>query len=153
MHTGSCHCGLVKFHVEGEPGKDYTLRFHLAPPLLARKDEAGRLVKRPYGPWMMTAFRLLARFKGLRGTALDVFGKTGERRRERQLVQDYLELAAEFARSADERNMAAALELARLPDDIRGFGHVKERNLQAAQTRRAELLGQYREPGLRSKAA
>jgi len=68
-------------------------------------------------------------------------------------VQDYLELAGEFARGVDERNIAVALELARLPDDIRGFGHVKERNLQAAQTRRAELLRQYREPGLRSKAA
>lgn len=143
----------LRAQFEGEPGKDYTLRFHLAPPLLARKDEAGRLMKRSYGPWMMTAFRLLASLKGLRGTALDVFGRTEERRHERQLVRDYIELAGEFARSADERNMAAALELARLPDDIRGFGHVKERNLQAAQARRDELLRQYREPGPRSKAA
>ncbi|TEA79791.1 indolepyruvate ferredoxin oxidoreductase family protein [Allopusillimonas ginsengisoli] len=129
---------------EGEPGKDYTLRFHLAPPLLARKNEKGELVKRSYGPWMMRAFGMLARLKALRGTPLDVFGRTAERRMERQLMQEYFALVDEFCRSLSERNLAIALELASLPDDIRGFGHVKDKNVLAAQARRSELLQQYR---------
>src|SRR3546814_1282649 len=73
---------------EGEPGKDYQLHFHLAPPLLAKKNDKGELVKKKYGPWIMPVFKTLARLKGLRGTALDVFGRTAERRKESATGQE-----------------------------------------------------------------
>jgi len=129
---------------DGEPGGDYTIHFHLAPPLLAGKDGDGHLVKKRYGPWMMSAFRLLARFRRLRGTALDPFGYTRERRHERELVREYIDLAREFALTLDEQTRPVAIELARLPDDIRGFGHIKEKSLESARTRRAGLLERYR---------
>jgi indolepyruvate ferredoxin oxidoreductase len=134
----------LRAQFEGEPGKDYALHFHLAPPLFSKKDEHGRLVKRKYGPWVLGAFRVLARLKGLRGTALDPFGRTMERRQERELVREYFELIDEWAVGLTSANLAAAIELAGVPDDIRGFGHVKERNVQAARVRRAELLASYR---------
>lgn len=129
---------------EGEPGRDYQLNFHLAPPLLARRDANGHLVKKSYGPWMQTAFRILARMKRLRGTALDVFGRTAERRMERQLIADYLALIDEFCATLHADNLPVAIELARLPEQIRGYGHVKERSFVAAASRQAELLGRYR---------
>jgi len=116
----------------------------LAPPLFSRRNDKGELVKKKFGPWVMSVFKVLARLKGLRGTAFDVFDKTAERRQERQLVREYLELVNELSESLTEQNLAVAIELARLPDDIRGFGHVKEKNLLAAQARRSELLNSYR---------
>src|SRR5690606_2494640 len=114
------------------------------PPLFSRRNDKGELVKKKFGPWVMSVFKVLARLKGLRGTAFDVFDKTAERRQERQLVREYLELVNELSESLTEQNLAVAIELARLPDDIRGFGHVKEKNLLAAQARRSELLNSYR---------
>jgi len=155
LYTDPEFTARLREQFEGEPGKDYTLTFHLAPPLLARKNEKGELIKRNYGPWMLSAFRVLAKLKGLRGTPLDMFGRTEERRMERRLVADYMDLVNELADSVNEKNLAIALELARLPDDIRGFGHIKEGNVRAAQSRRAELLASYRnhlpqpsEPGM-----
>jgi indolepyruvate ferredoxin oxidoreductase len=130
---------------DGEPGKDYQLRFHLAPPLLAKRDSAGHLRKKAYGPWMLTAFRTLAKLKGLRGTALDPFGRTAERRMERALVGDYLALVDEFCTTLSSDNLPAALELARLPEQVRGFGHVKEKSVEEAAARREELLARYRD--------
>ena len=132
---------------EGEPGRDYRLRYHLAPPALARRDARGRLQKRVYGPWMALAFRVLAPMKRWRGTWLDVFGKSAERRMERQLAADYLALAEEFSRTLDESNRAAALELAALPDAIRGYGHVKEKSVERARGQEAALWERYQ--GLR----
>jgi indolepyruvate ferredoxin oxidoreductase len=120
---------------------DYRLTFHLAPPVLGRTDGfTGKPVKTQFGPWMMTGFRFLARLKRLRGTALDPFGRTAERRMERQLIADYRALIERLI--ADPRNLARpeALELASLPETIRGFGHVKEANLAKARAREAELL-------------
>ncbi|MDH1301725.1 indolepyruvate ferredoxin oxidoreductase family protein [Achromobacter sp. GD03932] len=138
---------------EGEPGRDYQLRYHLAPPALARRDARGRLQKRAYGSWMGLAFRALAPMKRLRGTWLDVFGKTAERRMERQLAADYLALAGEFSRTLDAANRATALELAALPDTIRGYGHVKEKNVEGARAREARLWEQYRAPARETLAA
>ncbi|HUG57812.1 MAG TPA: indolepyruvate ferredoxin oxidoreductase family protein, partial [Candidimonas sp.] len=134
----------LRAQFEGEPGKDYQLHFHLAPPLFAKRNEKGQLVKKKFGPWVMSVFKILASLKGLRGTALDVFGKTQERQHERELVSEYFDLVKELAESLTEQNLAAAIELANLPDDIRGFGHVKEKNMLAAQERRGMLLGNYR---------
>ncbi|HWS76162.1 MAG TPA: indolepyruvate ferredoxin oxidoreductase family protein, partial [Quisquiliibacterium sp.] len=125
---------------------DFSLRFHLAPPLLSRRDPAtGELVKRSYGPWMFKAMRLLARLKGLRGTALDPFGRTEERRTERRLVDEYEQAIQGLLGSLDIGNLQVAIQIARLPEKIRGFGHVKERNLAEAQRERELLLRRFGE--------
>jgi indolepyruvate ferredoxin oxidoreductase len=122
----------------------YTLRFHLAPPLLASRDpETGHLKKQTYGPWMLGAFRVLARLRRLRGTAFDIFGRTAERRAERRLIAEYEAVLDEIERRLSPDNHAAAAELARLPLDIRGFGHVKEANLTRVKEREAELLARF----------
>src|SRR5437763_9861594 len=124
---------------------DYRLRFHLAPPLLAERDPAtGHLQKRTYGPWMLTAFRLLARLRGLRGTAFDIFGHTAERRMERRLIGEYEALLDEIAAGLTPQNHAGAVELAALPLEIRGFGHVLEANLRRAKSKQADLLARFR---------
>jgi indolepyruvate ferredoxin oxidoreductase len=123
---------------------DFTLRFHLAPPLLAKKNARGELVKQTYGPWMMKAFGLLARLKGLRGTALDVFGYTEERRTERALIGEYMDIVEELISTLDAKRHPLALEIAQVPERIKGFGHVKDRNLRAARERWQTLLGQWR---------
>jgi indolepyruvate ferredoxin oxidoreductase len=132
----------------------YTLRFNLAPPLLSRIDPAtGRPQKREYGPWMLRAFRLLARLKGLRGTPLDLFGYGADRRLERQLIADYEARIAEILDRLDAGTHAFAVELASLPEQIRGFGSVKVEQLKKARTREQELLAQLRGGNLRSQAA
>ncbi|SPD56941.1 Indolepyruvate ferredoxin oxidoreductase (fragment) (plasmid) [Cupriavidus taiwanensis] len=152
LYTDPAFLDKLRAQFEGEPGRDYQLNFWLAPPLLARTDAKGQLVKRRFGPRTMTAFRLLARLKGLRGTALDVFGKTAERRAERALVNDYLAMVEEFAASLSADNLDTALALAALPDDIRGYGHVKEASMAAAAVRREALLAQYRGAARRAAA-
>ncbi len=124
---------------------DYTLEFHLAPPLFARRDPStGEPRKVRYGPWMMRVFAVLARFKGLRGTMLDPFGYTQERRRERGLIERYEQVASSLIDDLDHTNHAVAVEIASLPDRIRGFGHVKAQSLEDAERREAELLGRYK---------
>jgi indolepyruvate ferredoxin oxidoreductase len=118
---------------------DLKLRYHLAPPVLARDGEGGRPRKRAFGPWMGGAFRVLARLKGLRGTPLDPFGYTAERKMERALIGQYeadMELVLRRAEKAPE----AAAALAALPLEIRGFGPVKAANAAKAEKRREELL-------------
>ena len=123
----------------------YELRFHLAPPLLAERDPAtGHLQKRVYGPWMLTAFRLLATLRFLRGTPLDPFGRTAERRAERRLVTEYEALIGEITDALTPENHAAAVELAALPLEVRGFGHIKEANLERARAKGADLLARFR---------
>jgi indolepyruvate ferredoxin oxidoreductase len=131
---------------------DYQLHFHLAPPLLAKTNDRGELVKQKYGPKTMMAFKLLARLKGLRGTALDVFGYTAERRQERALITEYRATLDELlegllpgpSQPGAAARYALALELACLPEQIRGFGHVKARHLTAVRQRWATLLAQWR---------
>ena len=123
---------------------DYTLEFHLAPPLFARRDPAtGEPRKARYGPWMMRAFGVLARFRGLRGTVLDPFGYTRERRRERGLIERYERVVSSLVDDLDHANHAIAIEIASLPDRIRGFGHVKARSIEDAEQREAELLAGF----------
>lgn len=123
---------------------DYSLHFHLAPPLIAKADPgSGRVNKLEFGPWMMPVFRGLAKLKRLRGGFWDVFGHTAERKRERQLIADYEEdvemmLAGPLAHPSAE-TLCTALELARLPEDIRGFGHVKAQSIETAAVKRQAL--------------
>ncbi|WP_432262426.1 indolepyruvate ferredoxin oxidoreductase family protein [Cupriavidus sp. TMH.W2] len=152
LYTDPAFLDKLRAQFEGEPGRDYQLSFWLAPPSLAKTDDKGLLVKRRFGPRTMTAFRLLARLKGLRGTAFDVFGKTAERRAERALVNEYLAMIGEFAGSLSADNVDTALALAVLPEDIRGYGHVKEASMHAAAVRREALLAQYRGAARRAAA-
>jgi len=132
---------------------DYKLHFHLAPPLLAKRDAEGHLTKREYGPWVFSAFKLLAKFKGLRGTAFDVFGKTAERRMERQWIVDYTATVEEMLATLDAGNRALAVDIASVPEGIRGYGHVKEQHEAKARTRWQELLAAWRNPQAAKRAA
>jgi indolepyruvate ferredoxin oxidoreductase len=118
---------------------DFKIGFHLAPPLLARRDAQGRLLKAQYGSWMRQVFKLLAKLKFLRGTAFDPFGKTEERRMERQLIDDYRASIEALLPRLSEGNLKQAVELAGLPEQVRGFGHVKLESLRKAQARWREL--------------
>ena len=132
---------------------DYRLHFHLAPPLLARKDAEGRLKKAEYGAWVFGAFKLLAKLRGLRGTALDVFGYTAERRMERQLIADYRSSVDELLATLDHDNHALAVEIASVPEHIRGYGHVKHAHLETARAKWDELLALWRRPAAARQAA
>jgi indolepyruvate ferredoxin oxidoreductase len=115
------------------------LRFWLAAPMIAKKDAHGHFEKKHFGPWMMLGFKLLAKFKGLRGTRFDFFGYTEERQHERKLRDDYLAGLERIAAELSGKNLDLAVAIARVPDDIRGFGHVKDAALQAAKVKEAEL--------------
>jgi indolepyruvate ferredoxin oxidoreductase len=123
----------------------YRLSFHLAPPLLANRDPAtGHLRKQAFGPWMMTAFKLLARFRRLRGTPLDIFGYSEERRKERALIGEYRRRIDELLAGLTTRNLPLATEIAAIPERIRGYGHVKDRHLEEAEEQQAALLARWR---------
>jgi len=146
LYADPAYLEKLRQQFDGVPGRDYTLNFYLAPPLLAKRDEHGHLQKKRFGPWILPAFRVLAKLKGVRGTPFDVFGHTAERRDERRLIADYIALVGEFCATLDAERLPVALQLAGLPDDIRGFGHVKARNMAAAEQKRARLLQTYRTP-------
>ena len=125
---------------------DYQLRFHLAPPLFAKKDAQGRLIKKEYGPWMLKAFGVLAKLKFLRGGRLDPFGRTAERVGERRLITDYETTVQLLLDGLDDHRLALAVEIASIPEHIRGYGHVKEAHLEKAKAREATLLAQWKNP-------
>jgi indolepyruvate ferredoxin oxidoreductase len=117
---------------------DYRVVYHLAPPLLTRKEEKMR-----FGGWMLPVFRVLKGFKFLRGTALDPFGYTAERRTERALAREYEETVERLLARLEPQNHALAVQIAAIPDEIRGFGHIKARTLDPARKKRDELLARY----------
>ena len=142
LHTDPSFLDRVNGMFEG----DFKLNYHLAPPIIAKKNAKGELQKQKFGPAMLTAFRVLARLKGLRGTAFDIFGRTEERKTERALIGEYRASIEQVIAGLSAGNHALALEIASLPEQIRGFGHVKARNLAAARTRWAALMTQWRNP-------
>jgi indolepyruvate ferredoxin oxidoreductase len=125
---------------------DITLKFHLAPPLFARKNKEGHLVKQEFGPWMMKAFGLMAKMKGLRGGALDIFGYSAERKMERALIGEYRRTVGGLLARLNDANLAQAVAIASIPEDIRGYGHVKERHLKVAKEKEAALLAAFDTP-------
>jgi indolepyruvate ferredoxin oxidoreductase len=151
LYTNGAFAQRLRAQFDG----DYALQFHLAPPLLARVDPlTGEPKKRTYGPWMLKAFGELAKLRRLRGTALDPFGRTEERRMERTLIERYEALFAQMASNLRADNASIALEIAELPQEIRGFGHVKANNAAAAETRLAALLAAFAQaPALPSAKA
>jgi indolepyruvate ferredoxin oxidoreductase len=141
LHTDPAFTRKIGAMFEG----DVKLVHHLAPPALARRNDKGELVKRPFGPWMRSAFGVLAKLKGLRGTALDPFGRSDERRTERALIGEYRASIDELLGGLTADRLPLALEVARIPEDIRGYGHVKERHLRAARTKWAAAMTRWRQ--------
>ncbi|GAB2871399.1 indolepyruvate ferredoxin oxidoreductase family protein [Paraburkholderia jirisanensis] len=142
LYSDPAFLDKVKANFEG----DWKLKFHLAPPSLSKQDAHGHLVKKQFGPWMLSAMHVLAKLRFLRGTALDVFGKTEERRTERALIVEYEALVRELIGSLTIDKRARAVELANLPDGIRGYGHVKDNNLRAVRSKWSTLLAKWRSP-------
>ncbi|MCY1221435.1 indolepyruvate ferredoxin oxidoreductase, beta subunit [compost metagenome] len=140
LHTDAAFTQKLADMFEG----DFKVVHHLAPPTFAKRNDKGELVKQPFGPWMRRAFGILAKMKSLRGTALDPFGRTEERRTERALIQDYRASVEELLPMLSPEKLSLAVEIARIPEEIRGYGHVKERHLAAAREKWAALRHQWR---------
>jgi indolepyruvate ferredoxin oxidoreductase len=133
---------------------DARLYFNLAPPILGRRDKVtGAPRKQEFGPWMLHVFRLLAGLRGLRGTALDLFGRTEERRQDRAILREYEALIGDLCGRLDASNRAVTIELAALPEQIRGFGHVRARHIAHALQRRRELIDQLNGMGVTDRPA
>ena len=141
LHSDPAFMEKIRAQFEG----DYQLKFYLAPPLLAKRNDKGELVKRQYGQWMMRVFGVLAKLKGLRGTAFDVFGYTAERRTERALIDRYRDTVSGLLSTLSKDNLDMAEAIASIPEEIRGYGHVKERHLAAASAHQEKLLARYRD--------
>jgi indolepyruvate ferredoxin oxidoreductase len=129
LHTDKTFLNKVKSMFEG----DITVKYNLAPPLLAKKDDKGHLLKAEYGSYMRSAFGVMAKLKFLRGTAFDIFGYTQERKMERALIKEYEGMLEDLIQGLNTQNLALAVELASIPEMIRGYGHVKERHLEKAR--------------------
>ena len=138
--------GEFQRRLEQQFDGDYKLKFHLAPPLLAKKDAQGRLIKQEFGPWVFTAFKWMAKLRKLRGGTFDIFGYTEERKMERQLIADYEKTVGELLSKLDGGNVDLAAEIASIPEQIRGYGHVKEDHLHKAKAREAELIKEFGNP-------
>ncbi len=148
LHTDPAFTAKIEAMFEG----DYKIVHHLAPPAIAKKDAQGHLVKQAFGPWMRSAFGLLAKMKGLRGGTLDFFGRTAERRMERALIKEYKACILELLKTLTVDNRALAAEIARIPEEIRGYGHVKEQHLAAARPKWDALMKRWRAGEMRKAA-
>jgi indolepyruvate ferredoxin oxidoreductase len=139
LYTDGRFVEQLKQQFEG----DFSLKFNLAPPLFAKKDAKGHLVKAEFGSWMWSAFKLLAKFKGLRGGAFDVFGRSEERKMERALIVEYRAMVTALIGGLTVENHALAVELAGLPEKVRGYGHVKEKAVAVFHAEKARLMAQF----------
>ena len=140
LHTNTAFLQKIGDMFEG----DYTVNYHLAPPIISKTNEKGELQKQKFGPLMLTGFKLLKHLKVLRGTPLDIFGNTEEREMERALIGDYVASIDEVFANLNANNHALALEIANLPDAIKGFGHVKARNVVAVRSKWSGLMEKWR---------
>jgi indolepyruvate ferredoxin oxidoreductase len=130
--------------IEGMFEGDYRVVYHLAPPLLARKDPtSGEPRKIRFGAWMLPVFKVLSSMRFLRGTALDPFGYTEERRTERALIREYEATVERLLARLTAQNHALAVQIASIADEIRGFGHIKARSIDPARKKRDELLARF----------
>jgi len=153
---------VARLHANGEFEKkiadmfegDYRTYYYLAPPLFAKTDPlTGEPRKMRFGGWMKGVFKVLSRLKFLRGTAFDPFGRTEERRMERELIREYEQTLEQLLAGLSPQNHAGAVELASLPEEIRGFGHIKKRNVEAVRRKRQELLERFAARGAERAAA
>jgi indolepyruvate ferredoxin oxidoreductase len=132
--------------VEDTFGKGAKVTFLMAPPMISKKNHKGELIKQPFGPWMMMGFKLLKRFKWLRGSSLDIFGMTEERKMERRLRDEYMARLEKLSAGLTSENHALAVEIASLPDEIRGYGHVKDRSVEVAEKKLTGLMARWNAP-------
>lgn len=140
--------------LNAEFGGDFKLEFNLAPPAISTTDPAtGRPKKRKFGPWMLKAFGVLAKMRTLRGTPLDIFGYTNERRAERALIKQYEADIEHVLKHLTPENHAAAVKLLSVPDMIRGYGPVKHENMEAAKILRQNLMDEFENPETLQQAA
>jgi indolepyruvate ferredoxin oxidoreductase len=135
LHTQTGFIERIQNSFEG----DFKVHYHLAPPLWSKRNSQGEMVKRKFGPIMLTGFKVLAKLKGLRGTKLDYFGKTEERQTERALIREYMQHIDRMLAGLSAKTHAHAVAVALVPENIKGYGHVKERNIRAARTLWATL--------------
>ncbi|MDP4772700.1 MAG: indolepyruvate ferredoxin oxidoreductase family protein, partial [Limnohabitans sp.] len=135
LHTQTGFVERIQNSFEG----DFKVHYHLAPPLWSKRNSQGELVKKKFGPLMLTGFKVLAKLKGLRGTKLDYFGKTEERQTERALIREYMQHIDHVLGSLSSETHAYAVAVAQVPENIKGYGHVKERNIRAARSLWASL--------------
>ena len=140
LHSSTVFTDRLATMFEG----DIRIKHHLAPPLTAKKNDKGELIKKPFGPWVRPMFGVLAKLKGLRGTALDPFGRSEERKSERALLVEYRACITELLAKLSAQNLDQAIAIARIPEEIRGFGHVKARHLVAARAKWQVLMNQWR---------
>ncbi len=148
LHTDARFRERIAAQFEG----DYKLVFHLAPPAIAKKDSQGQLIKQRFGPWMLAAFRVLAKLKGLRGGALDLFGRSDERKAERALIGEYEACIEKLLKTLSAERLPLAAEIARIPEEIRGYSHVRQRQLVAARVKWEALLKEWRGGALQRAA-
>ena len=133
---------------------DYSLRFNLSPPLLARKDKlTGRPGKMEFGPWLLPLFGLLSKLRFLRGTPFDPFGRTPERKMERELINDYEQTVAELLQTLDHDRYPLAIEIASLPEQVRGYGYIKTENVAKTRAKLQSLWDCWRNPLKQPEAA
>jgi len=146
--------GRFKAQIANQFEGAYKLQISLAPPLFAGRDPVtGHLKKRVYGAWVLMGFGVLAKMKRLRGTPLDVFGYTRERRLERRLITDYEATVTRLLAGLGTDSHALAVEIAKLPLAMRGFGHIKEANIMTAKDEEKRLLALYETPATHLSAA
>ena len=132
---------VARLHTSGEFAQNFLkqnqgekLEFYLAPPLFSKKDpETGHLKKHRFGQWVFNIFKILSKFKFLRGSKFDVFGYTDERKRERQLVQKILYTVDQIYENLNENNHSQIIEFLEIPLSIKGYGHVKEKSMDKAE--------------------
>ena len=140
LHTDKQFLERVKTQFEG----DFKVFYHLAPPIIAKRNEKGHLIKQKMSPHMVLIFKVLARFKFLRGTALDLFGRTEERQTERALIQEYKDAINEILAALNLENHALAVKMANVTEQIKGFGHVKEKHLAAVMVQWQSCMDAFR---------
>jgi indolepyruvate ferredoxin oxidoreductase len=150
LHSGAEFSKKIDAMFEGK----YSVRYHLAPPLFSKRDkETGHLIKSEYGGWVRYLFKLIAKLKFLRGSPLDLFGWTAERKMERNLITEYEGIFAEVTSERYIDNISLVKEILAFPEEIRGFGHVKEDNVVAVKKKLDKLLTTLRSPDLYREAA
>jgi indolepyruvate ferredoxin oxidoreductase len=135
--------GRFQRHLHDQFEGELKLVFHMAPPRLGRRRDGRPPRKVDFGPWLLPALKWLARAKFLRGSAFDPFGRTAERRLERALIDDYVARIDMLLVDLDAERLPLAAAIARIPQSMRGFGHVKLANIALARAREAELLNRF----------
>ena len=140
LHTDKQFLERVKTQFEG----DFKVFYHLAPPIIAKRNDKGQLIKQKMSPHMVLVFKVLAQFKFLRGTTLDIFGRTDERQTERALIQEYKDAVHELLASLNSDNHALAVKMANVTEQIKGFGHVKEKHLAAVMVQWQNCMDAFR---------